>query len=149
MDAVNPIKQPIKWDNIDLPLERSGKKIIIPGDPGEMPIQEAIKALKRIEQDENQEFRVHEIIDAHPVDGIVSFVLAMREIYGWTSPVPTPGFFGPTPPQMLSIRTGPAKEDVIQVPWGSFKLPNVENLIGTASTSHEGRPVLVIHGTVR
>lgn len=148
MDAPNPLKKS-QWDTIDTVLERGGKKIILPGDPAEMPIDDAIKALKRIKADEDQEFNVHEIIDAHPVDAIVSFVLAMRELYGWTSPVPTPGFFGPTPPRMLSIKTGPDKDDVMQVPWGSFKLPNVENLIGTVNHMHEGRPVLIIHGTVR
>jgi transitional endoplasmic reticulum ATPase len=148
VDQLSPFRE-IDWQKEDVQVERAGKRIILPGEPGEMPIDDAINALHRVKTDEEQQFNVHEVIDAHPVDAIVSFVAAMRSIYGWASAVPTPGFFGPRPPQMISIKTGPDADDVIQVPWGSFKLPNVENLIQVANQEHEGRPVLIIHGTVR
>lgn len=150
MDQVTPMSmREIDWTKEDVQLERSGKRIIIPGEPGEMPISDAISALERIQADEEQIFKVHEIIDAHPTDAIVSFVRAMRAIYGWASAVPTPSFFGPQAPSMITVRTGPGADDVMQLPWGSFKLPNVENLITVINNEHEGRPVLVIMGTVR
>lgn len=148
MDQINPQK-PTDWGAIDMEVRREGRHITLPKHPTEMPYDEAIAALQRKQKDENQEYNAHEIIDAHPLDAVVCFVMAMKELYGWASPVPTPGFFGPTPPKMISVRTGPGRDDVIQVPWGAFKLPNVENLIQVSNSEHEGRPVLIIHGTVR
>jgi transitional endoplasmic reticulum ATPase len=150
VDQITPSPfREIDWTKEDIQVERAGRRIILPGEPGEMPIDDAISTLHRVKADEEQQFNVHEVIDAHPVDAIVSFVGAMRSIYGWASAVPTPGFWGPTAPKMMSIKTGPGVDDVIQVPWGSFKLPNVENLINVTNSEHEGRPVLVIYGSVR
>src|SRR5262249_132601 len=80
-----------------------------------------------------------------PLDAAVAFVKAMKNLYGWASPVPTPGFFGDRPPSYLSVKVGKNKEDVVQCPIGSFQLPGVKSNIQTGIYGLS----FVIHGTVR
>lgn len=133
----------------DPDIKYEGKSIVLPGDPKKMPLRGAIEMLERKEKDEEQKTTVIEWIDAHPMDGAVAFNKAMKAIYGWASPVPTPSFFGPQPPQLRSVKIGPNDADVIQVPWGKFVLPNVEGDINTSASENDGRLKLVIHGTVK
>ena len=93
----------VNWDRLDVDIVHDGRAITLPSDPGKMSLGKAIEALVRKQKDEEQAFSVHEVIDAFPLDGAVAFVKAMTKLYGWASPVPTPGFFGPTPPQMISV----------------------------------------------
>lgn len=139
------------WDNLDPDIQYDGKMITLPGEPSKMPIADAIKHLQRKLADEEMVMNVVEIIDTYPTDGAVAFVEAMKRRYGWASPVPTPGFFGPQPPVMRSIQTGPGDEDVIQVPWGRFLLPNVEGNVNTSVTfdNLDGRPMFMIHGQLK
>ena len=139
----------VNWDRLDTPIVHEGRSIILPADPGKMSIDKAIDALVRKKKDEDTIVNVFEIIDAHPLDGIVAFVKAMRNLYGWSSPVPTPGFFGPKPPTMLSVKTGPSDDDVMQCPWGAFKLPGVDNPINVDAAPDRGKLNFAIHGQVR
>lgn len=136
----------INWDKADPDITYQGNKIILPGDPGPMSLTDAITTLQRKQKDLETVMNVVEFIDTHPMDGAVAFVEAMKQKYGWASPVPTPGFFGDKPPQMRSVRIGPAPEDVVQVPWGRFVLPGVEGNVNTNSMVHDGRPQFVIYG---
>lgn len=133
----------------DPDIEFHGKAITLPGDPAKMPLREAIKVLKRKADDEEQETTLTEVIDAYPMDGAVAFHKAMKAIYGWSSPVPIPTFFGPKPPEMRSIKIGPADDDVIQVPWGRFVLPNVEGWVHTDSEYDGTKWVFQIVAQVR
>lgn len=119
------------WDKLDVPIEHSGRAITLPGDPGKMPLEKAVEALQRKIADENQEFAVHEVIEAYPLDAAVAFTKAMTKLYGWASPQTVMTFFGPKPPQMLSVKTGKEDTDVVQCPMGAFKLPGVEQLVQT------------------
>lgn len=134
-----------EWDTLNVQIEHAGRAITLPAEPGHMPIQKAMEALARKLADEEQTFRVHEIIDAYPHDAAVAFVKAMANLYGWASPKSTMGFFGPNPPTMLSVKTGPRDEDVIQCPMGAFVLPGVDNEVGTVID--EGK--FIIHTTVK
>lgn len=113
----------------------TGKSIALPDTPTKMKLKTAIETLDRKMKDEEQKTSLVEAIDAYPLDGAVSFSLAMKAIYGWASAVPIPTFFGPKPPEMRSIPIGPEKGDVIQVPWGRFVLPNLDD--GFVQTSAE------------
>ena len=138
------------WGNTDVDIERSGKRIILPNDPSLMPIDDAIEALMRKKADEEQTFTQSEYIESYPLDGAVAFLKAMKQLYGWASPVPTPGFFGPRPPQMKTVKVGPNVDDVMQVPWGSFRIPNVENDITiTDAMTPAGKPCLIVYGEIR
>lgn len=139
----------VNWDNVDTDIERQGKKIILPSDPADMPIDKAIEALKKKQKDEDQPYNVFEFIPGSPSDAAIAFVKAMQRTYGWASPQSTPGFFGPKPPTMKSVRTGPGKDDFIQVPFGAFSIPNVKNNINTAVIpDNKSRPTFLVHGEV-
>lgn len=141
----------IDWQAIDTPVVFQGRAITLPGDPGEMPIEEAIAALRRKQEEDDQLFDIVEFIDAYPLDAAVAVIKAMQQLYGWASPVPTKGFFGPIMPDMKTVQVGPGEGDVIQVPWGSFKVPGVENPIQLHEYRHsDGNSLqLVVTGSVR
>lgn len=141
----------INWDKLDVPIEHVGRAITLPGEPGPMPTEKAIEALQRKLADENQEFQVFEIIEAYPLDAAVAFVKAMAQLYGWSSPVAVPGFFGPKPPTMISVKTGPGRDDVVQCPTGGFKLPGIAPIVQTMIGPHRknGRMAFVIHTKIK
>ena len=145
-------KEPkVNWDKLDVEIKHEGRAITLPGDPGNMSTEKAIEALQRKLADDNQVFAVHEIIDAYPLDAAVAFVKAMAKLYGWASPQATPGMFGPTPPQMISVKTGHADEDVVQCPLGAFKLPGIDATVNTVIGNYGPKNSLVflIHGKIK
>lgn len=145
-----PDKKPAgkAFRNIDAQVGYEGTKIILPGDPNKMSFSDAREWLTRLENAENQAVQIIEPIkDAHPWDGAVAFMKALKEIYGWANPVPTPGFFGPQPPRTISIETGPGETAMIF--WGSFQIPGIEGNLMT-HVDHDGpRPVFTIVGTMK
>jgi hypothetical protein len=141
-----------KWSKLDTKIQYEGKTITLPAEPSNMPIEAAIRALDRKLSEENTEVAVHEIIDAYPHDAAVAFVKAMVKIYGWASPVPTPGWWGNSPPSFLSVKVGKGHGDIIQCPIGSFRLPNVEDIITTLITQTDRKSSklsFVIHAEVK
>ncbi len=133
------------WDKLNMQLTYTGKVITLPSDPAKMPLKEAIKTLQRFEKDEMTEVRVHEVIDAYPLDAAVAFVKAMQRLYGWASTVATPQWWGDDPPAYMGVKVGKNKEDVVQCPIGSFLLPGVSRRITTTIHPTMG---FVIHGVV-
>jgi hypothetical protein len=115
-----------------------------------MPLRTAIKALERKAKDEETINSVHEVLDAYPEDALVALNMAMKREVWLGIAIPTPSFFGPTPPQIITIKTGPKPKDSVQVPFGRFTLPGVENPIQThrCPNGDEGM-VLVVTGEVR
>lgn len=133
----------------DTDIKYDGRAITLPDDPAKMPLRTAVEALERKIEDEEQNHSVYEILDAYPDDALVAFNEAMRQLYGWASPVPKPGFFGSTPPQTVTIKTGPGPKDAVQVPFGEFKLPGVEGRIGVQKIPDGGNgPALVVYGEI-
>ena len=59
-----------------------------------------------------------------PEDGAASLNRVLVDLYGWSTGIPTPGFFGSSPPQMITIKTGVSTK--IQVPFGRLSLPNLD-----------------------
>lgn len=115
----------IDWTKIDTPLERQGKKIILPGDPGEMPFDVAIDTIKRIRDAELQTYDVTETIQGLPWDALVALYRAMQDIYGVILPTTIHSWFGDRNPEFATIRIGVSDRDVIQVPTGQFHLPGM------------------------
>lgn len=138
----------INWENKDVDIIREGSKITLPAKPGPMPIDDAIQALKRKQEDEESEIRTVEFIEAFPLDGAVAFMRAMKHIYGWASAVPTPGFFGSSPPSMIGVKTG--IDTTRQVVFGRFELPSIDGYIETkVSVSPENNVCFTIIGCLR
>lgn len=145
--AANPVDVRNAFDNIDVGLERRGKKIILPNDPTDMSPDAAIKILERLKAQDQTQVRVHEEVECFPLEGAWALMQALKNIYGWISPQPTPGFFGPTPPNMVGLEVAPGQ--FVQVVWGDMGLPGVEGHISTGATEKDGMPRFVIGGVVK
>jgi hypothetical protein len=139
----------IDWGKVDPDIAYHGSAITLPESPDKMPLDAAIESLKRKKKDEETLLDVHEVLDAFPEDALVALNAAMKAKYGWASPTPQMSFFGPVAPDLITVKTGPGSRDSVQVPFGSFTLPNVENAITTHRHRTATGPCLVITGTVR
>lgn len=117
----------------DVEIVRTGEKIIVP--PG-MKLSEAREWLERKEKEEERTVTVREVIDGFPLDAAHALSIALAKKYGWVDHIPTPGFFGDTPPQMLAVEVGIGKTH--QVPWGRLSIPKWEG--GFVQTSLEPIP---------
>ena len=123
---------------------RSGNEIKIPED---MSIQDAIKWLQRKDKDEEMVVSVRHLIQCHPLEGAVALVKAMKDLYGWNQNVPTPGFFGDTPPTMISVKVG--TDEIIQVPWGDFIVQGIEGTLTTGYSSNAEGSQFIICGEIK
>ena len=137
------------FEKKDVDIDREGKKIILPAEPVPMQIKQAIETLQRKEKEEEQVYNAYEILDGFPFDGAVAFNRAMQHLYGYASPVDTPSFWGPQPPVFITVKTGPREEDAVQIPWGSFRLPNVESPLTFRVHHDKGSPCLLVYGKVK
>jgi hypothetical protein len=133
--------------NIDASIEYNGKKIVLPADPRNMTLLEAREWLHRLEQAEEEVIGIHEVIDAHPWDGCVAFMQAMRETYGWGAPTPTGPWWRRHTPTMISIETG--VNETASIFWGGFQLPGVEGQLITETEEKRGQVRFCIGGTTK
>ena len=151
----NEAAKKVNWGRLDTQIDYYGKAITLPDDPTKMPLNSAIEALQRLQQQEMQEVRVHEVIDAYPLDAAVAFVKACKNLYGWAAPVTevVKTFFGTqkNPPQIISVKTGHRDEDVVQCPIGDFKLPGVESTVRALIGDYgkKDAKAFLIHALVR
>lgn len=129
------------------PIKRFGEEIII---PERMTDEEAINQIYRAHQESEKIIAMHQRIRAFPTDGAFAFLKALQRKFGWTEPVPTPGFFGDTPPTMVSIEIDYGT--TAQVIWGRFAIPALEGaFLSTAQERDpkDGRYYFVISGEVK
>lgn len=131
----------------NLDIVHQGDQIILP--PG-MTFDEGIQWLQRKKEEEQREVAVMAPIQGyHPLDAAHAFNAALARVYGWTQQVPTPGFFGPTPPAMLSIPVD-ADGTTRQVPWGRIKVPRIAGFLNAGiGQGYDGKPCFVISGTTK
>jgi transitional endoplasmic reticulum ATPase len=117
--------------------------------PPNMSLQEAIKHLeRRIKEDETVVVVLHQI-HCHPLDGALALWKAIQRRFGWSSMQPTPGFFGETPPAMISMQTGPGPDDVVQVPWGRVIVPCIDGILECGYDQIDGVPIFQIRGKIK
>lgn len=128
----------------DVSVKRAGTQITLPEG---MTYEQGIKWLDRKRQEDEREVQIAEQIDAFPLDGAYAIFRAMSRKYGFVGMVPTPGFFGSTPPTMIGVEAGPGQ--MVQVPWGSMQIPNIQGRLETGVAHKDGRQVFVLHGIVR
>jgi transitional endoplasmic reticulum ATPase len=126
----------------------SGRNFNIPADPEAMSLRQAAEVLERKADEEEQTILINEVIDALPWDGAQAFAEAVKDLFGWGIWQPKPGFWGPTPPIMRTIKTGPGSNEQKQVFWGELFIPQIEATLSTGMTKHEGRIVFQIQGHI-
>jgi transitional endoplasmic reticulum ATPase len=86
---------------------------------------------------EEEETTFHEMYDVLPFDGANALDHVLVNKFGWAPATAIPGFFGDTPPQLISVEVAPGK--FRQVAWGRFKLPNISGFIQTSVGMKNGR----------
>jgi hypothetical protein len=138
----------------DPDITYEGTKIILPKEPGMMTLEELQKIVARKIKEQNTFMDIVEQIDAYPYDAMVSMHAAMKEMFGWATAVPTPGFWGPKAPDLMTVKTGPNVEDTLQVPMGSFAIPGIEEAItvhitGVRNNHGKAKAGLCIHAKVK
>jgi transitional endoplasmic reticulum ATPase len=111
-----------------------GEQITI---PEKMTIPKAIEVLKSRYEYLQTEMVVSEEFDVFPWEGGLALMKALQRKYGWAQAVPIPGFFGATPPQMVTIDVSPTEK--IDIPWGRFAIPGVKGYLQTGTTQIKGR----------
>lgn len=128
----------------DMAIVREGTHIIL---PPEMSFDEGIEWLERMKTEDEREVKVNEKVDAYPLDGAHALAKALSEKFGWTGLIPTPGFWGSTPPSMIGVEVSPT--ETVQVPWGRMQVSGVEGFIETGFAFKDGKFTFVIQGVVR
>lgn len=134
---------PQKEEPKDVTVVRDGKQIVLPEG---MSYDVAIEWMKRKKQEDEQIVAILHEIDAYPLDGAVALQRALEDIFGWVNHVPTPGFWGDSPPMMVGVPISPT--ETIQVPWGRVKVPSIEGYFNTGMTS-KPYPKFIINGEVK
>ncbi len=121
-----------------------GEKMILPEG---MSIKDAKELLTRREKFLEEDVQLQQQFDVFPWDGAHAIDEVLTKKFGWSAATATPGFFGPTPPKLISIEIdfGVTK----QVPWGSFSLPGVDGLLHTSVARKDGRVVFQLVATVK
>lgn len=127
-------------------VKRHGDALIIPEG---LTLERVDKVIHARMEYESQEVGIHAPIEApFPFEGAYAFFEELTDKFGWANGVPTPGFFGSTPPAMLSVPVSPTK--TVQVPWGRFALPNIEGFLQSSiETDDLGVTRFVISGKVK
>lgn len=139
MSNLKEVKTTVK--NVD--VLRQGTQIVL---PPKMSFDEAIEWLRRKREEDERDVGISEELHYSPLDGAVAFHRAMAEKYGWAELVPTPGFFGSTPPTMVGVPI--SVNEKIQVPWGRVQIPGIAGFLQTG-IAVEPTPRFTINGRVK
>lgn len=124
-------------------IVRHGEKLILPEN---MTLRQAQDLLERRAEYEKEVTAFSESYDVLPYDGAHALAQVLINKFGWAPATSTPGFFGDTPPRLISIETAPGV--FATVPWGRFSLPNVRGHIETGVARKEGRYVFSINAQI-
>lgn len=125
-------------------IEYIGDKMIIPEG---VTLEGAMDLIKRRQAYEAETVNMQETYDVFPWDGAMALFNTMNRKFGWAQSIPTPGFFGPEPPSMIAVETGPKTK--VMVPWGRMKLPNIKGYLETGFSMRDGRYVFQLSAVVK
>jgi len=115
--------------------------------PEGMSVHQAIELLERRASYLEEEVQVSRTFNVFPWDGANALNIALKDKFGWAAAEATPGFFGKTPPKMITIEVGPGLTRTI--PWGRFSLPGITGFLQTGADRKDGRVVFVCHAVVK
>jgi transitional endoplasmic reticulum ATPase len=112
-----------------------GEQLILPRGMG---IPDAVNLLLQRQEFLERIINFNETFDALPYDGAHAINEVLSAKFGWAQSVPTPGFWGDKPPEMVNVQTGVHTWKT--VPWGRFSLPGIDGHIQTSlNATPEGR----------
>lgn len=122
---------------------QEGQKIILPEG---MSTKEVHKWVVRWVNEQQTPIAVNESTEYYPLDGAYALWKVLSEKFGWVDLVPTPGFFGDSPPAMISLEIGP--NETVQVAWGRLTIPGVEGFVHTSYEDTENGKTFKLVGEV-
>jgi len=95
-----------------------GRKIVLPEGTS---IASNVAFLKRLEAEQEEMTVYDRTFTYKPWDVAYAAMRAFKRAFGMVKHSGTPGFFGPNPPRLIDVPSGP--HSTVQVPWGSFEIP--------------------------
>jgi transitional endoplasmic reticulum ATPase len=127
-------------------VKRQGDQIILPEG---MSSADAIRAIKRHDEDQARIIDINEKMECFPIEGAYALHKALSTIYRWVDMVPTPSFFGNRPPHMLQVPVDHLGK-VISVPWGRLEVAKFEGgWLSAGAVFDKGRWVFSLCGQVQ
>lgn len=131
-------------DVVEIVRSESATTIIV---PESLSLPKAVKWLRRRIEDEETKVAVHHEFAALPLEGAAALARACQELFSWQSLTPTPGFFGPSPPALITMAISPTQQ--VKVPWGRMVFPDIDGHLATSMGVIDGRPVFVCRGEIK
>lgn len=128
----------------DVNIVNEGERIILPVG---MAYSEGIEWLRRKDAELETTVAINEEVNCFPLDGAYAFAQVLKNRYGWTNLVPTPGFFGSNPPLQISVEVG--YKETVTVSWGRCKIPGIDGYVETGFKKKNGMPIFVLEGEVK
>lgn len=123
---------------------RHGEKIVLPDG---MTAKSAIVTLQRFMESEEQIIHIVEDFETFPFDGAFALAQAMEKRYGWVAAEVSYGF-SVNPPMLRRIPVAHGKS--VQVPWGRFSVPGIEDgAFETSVSDKNDRLIFRVVATVR
>jgi len=129
---------------VSIVRSESATTIIVPEG---LDLKRAVKWLVRRIDDEESTVAISHEFNALPLEGAAALAAACQEMFSWQSLVPTPGFFGASPPSMISMEFAPGKK--VKIPWGRMVFPDIEGYLETSISIVDSRPVFVCRGEIK
>lgn len=96
--------------------------------PREMTYSKAIEIFKAKREEESRISNFSKIFKYRPFDGAVATAVVLKARYGLTLGKATMTMFGPQPPQVLEVPTGPGGK-FVQAPWGAMSIPVLSDAV--------------------
>lgn len=125
-------------------IVRHGERLTLPSGMG---YDDAIELLERRKEYEEEETQFSESYDVMPWDGAHALSIVLTRKFGWAPATSTPGFFGDTPPKLISVEVAPG--EYARVPWGRFSLPNIDGYIQTSVSRKGHRLTFSLHASIK
>lgn len=127
----------------EVSIHRHGDRIVIPEG---MSYKDARDWLEKQELAEEKKVAILDVIQCYPLDGIVSLMIALRQIYGFATLQNTPmGFFGERPPMLIQVPLANGKFETAVM--GRIAIPKWEG--GFIETVIPMAAELIIRGEIK
>ena len=117
--ALEPIKL-LKKPMFEI-VRADGTQILIPTHSKLDDVISTLEWARKKDKDQEKEVAFSREFHCFPLDGAYAFHQVLASAFGWVDMVPTPGFFGPSPPMMIEIEISYGK--TAQIPWGRVRIP--------------------------
>jgi transitional endoplasmic reticulum ATPase len=115
--------------------------------PSGMTFEEARYWLTKQEEEDSRTFAFEfKFTDWQSLDAMWATYRAAAELHGFVHVGDFNGWWGPTPPKMVTIEIGPGQTK--QIPWGPIEIHGLSSTLTPRMTLVAGRPTLTFSATI-